>query len=56
MQFKFKPSNDEARRWFAWYPVYVKESSVWAWLEFVIRRPERIEGYRFWYYRLSQRR
>ena len=52
MKIKARSRNDEARPWFAWYPVLVTESNTWVWLERVIRRPEYAEGWRFWYYRL----
>lgn len=55
MRWKFhqRSEADLAERWFAWHPVYVKESATWVWFEIVIRRPSMTDyGTMGWYYRL----
>ena len=54
MRWQVKPKKRniyEAHRWYAWHPVYVKESRTWVWCEEVIRRREGCEA-PFWFYRL----
>jgi hypothetical protein len=55
MRWKLRQRSeaDPAQVWFAWYPVYVKESQTWVWLEPVIRRLSMTDYATLaWYYRL----